>query len=85
MNGPHPHNPHLQLQMQQQFSGEQHRGSIDSNNTFSTPVQKQETASPTGDLSKAGPSDEKKPQGKPAKTLNRVPRAYFYLDPSGCF
>lgn len=52
-----------------------HRGNIDTAATFPAPVQKQEISSPGGDLSKSGPSEEKKPLAKPTKTLNRVPRA----------
>ncbi|KAF8578439.1 hypothetical protein K439DRAFT_1638799 [Ramaria rubella] len=90
MNGPHGHNPHLhQLQMQQHQQQQQqqqhvqyaadptqmHRANIDSASPFPSPVQKQEITSPAGDLSKPGPSEDKKPQVKPTKTLNRVPRA----------
>lgn len=80
MNAPHAHNPHLQLQLQQQAQynndpSQMHRGNIDNTAAFPSPVQKQEIVSPGGDLSKPGPSEEKKPQAKPTKTLNRVPRA----------
>lgn len=91
MNNPHTHNPHLQLQMQQQ--SQQHpqfaqdpshhisRNSTDISQSYPNPsVQKTEMTSPTAnDLIAPGSSDEKKPAVKPTKTLNRVPRTLFPL------